>query len=102
MAVAVMTQRPGETTASASVIAIPIWQRVAARTIRVYLITILGLLGASAAGGTGTFDPLPAGAFFEKLAHAASYAIGPAVVALLWNLVELLGKLDERFPKLRG
>ena len=101
----VVTDRGGDvslTSAEAEVVPLKPLVRIIIRTLRIYLITALGLLGASVAAGAGTFDPLPAGQFFDKLGTALSYSIGPAVVSLLWAVVELLGRIDETQPQLNG
>ncbi len=98
----VVTDRGQAAVLAPTIVSLKPLVRVVIRTVRIYLITALGLLGASVAAGAGAFDPLPAGEFFNKLGTALSYSIGPAVVSLLWAVVEMLGKLDETWPELNG
>lgn len=61
---------------------------------------LLGIAAAPVAAGLGVV--LPPGDFFAAVKAAAGLALAPAVISLLQNLVELLGKLDEKFPRLRA
>lgn len=79
-------------------------QMVLTRTARVFVQSLLGML---AVVGTGFGMPddmqqmLPA-VFLDKFVLASQLAIAPASITFLQNVAELLAKLDERFPKLRG
>jgi hypothetical protein len=94
----VTTDRPqlGEV---ARVRPLPWYAMIGVRVARLYLMTLLGLLGA---GQTGVIDPVNALAFAVQLKGAALAAIGPAVVCLLWNATEILAQLDVRKPELRA
>ncbi len=75
---------------------------VLVRALRVYLQTLVGLLGTGAiASGMVPPDLLPAGDFAHALRVAAGMSLGPAFVCAAQNTIELLGRLDERLPQLR-
>lgn len=101
MAAVVVTARGDETPAAASVDVKPMHlvARALIRSVRAYLFTVAGLLGVSA---TGAFDPLPLPDFAAVFAFAVTTAVGPGIAALIWNSIELLTKLDESIPQLRG
>jgi hypothetical protein len=101
MAKVVVTDRGAATITAASVEFRPMNAvlRVLIRTARLYLFTVLGLLGVDT---TGVFDPLPPGEFLAQLLVALGYSIGPALVALIVNTLELLAKIDENMPELRA
>ena len=79
-------------------------QMVLTRTARVYVQSLLGALGVVATG-LGLPDEiqqmLPA-AFFDKVSLAAQMAVAPATITFLQNVGEILTRIDERFPKMRG
>ncbi len=85
------------------VVTMPAWERVAVRTGRVYLQSLVGFL---IAGGTGAAAAvgvnLPVGDFGKLMLASASLAVAPAVISLIQNTIELLGKLDTSNPQLRG
>lgn len=68
------------------------------RTVRSYLQGLVGFLVAGVSGVAVIAAP----DFFLTLQNAASLALAPAVVALLQNTIELLAKIDESKPALRG
>lgn len=77
-------------------------KRVLIRTLRTYLQALLGFLGLVAVmplPGTDPTDPLT---LWNKLVLAAGFALAPAVVALLQNVLEMISGLDESQPELRG
>lgn len=75
---------------------------VLVRALRVYLQTLVGLLGTGAlASDFLPSDLLPAGDFAHALKVAAGMSLGPAFVCAAQNAIELLGRLDERLPHLR-
>jgi hypothetical protein len=81
------------------------WAQVLVRFVRSYLQGLVGfLLLALAAKPTlaGLGVVIPPGDFLSALEVAAGLALAPSVVSLLQNTIELLGKLDEKFPKLRA
>lgn len=79
--------------------AVPAWQLIGIRALRVYLQSLLAVLGADAAGLVAV---APLGSFSGHLLAAVQMALAPAVVSLLWNSLEVLNKLDVSHPQLRG
>jgi hypothetical protein len=71
---------------------------VLVRAMRVFLQTLLGLLTA----GLVTPKALPAADFIHLLGLCAGLSLAPAVVCVIQNAIELLGKLDQSFPTLAG
>ena len=61
--------------------------------------TLTGLLSARL---TGLDGGVMAGAFLDVLALCAQMALAPAAMSLLTNTVEVLNKLDVKFPLMRG
>jgi hypothetical protein len=74
---------------------------VLVRTVRTYLQSLLGFLGATVVGVIPG-DPLAPPDAWAKLATAAGLALFPAVIAAIQNVLELLAKLDTCNPELRG
>lgn len=73
---------------------------VLVRVVRTYLQSLLGLLTAGMAGGAAGMIPFTD--FQDLLVKSASLAIAPAVVSAIQNILEILTKLDETKPELRG
>ena len=94
----VTTDRP-DTAQRATVRHLPWYVMILVRVVRVYLMTLLGLLGV---GATGQLPATAAPDFAHVLLAAALTAIGPAVVSAIWNATELLAQLDIRQPQLRA
>lgn len=72
------------------------------RAARVFLQTVLGIL-------TGTtvlpavapqFDIVPAAEFGDRLILAAGLSVAAVAVNVIWNLLELVTKLDQKYPTL--
>lgn len=84
------------------------WAQVLIRVVRTYLQTVVGLLlgagfGVAAAHAAEVVVPdMPAKGFIVLLLAAMSAAIGPAVVCLIHNAIEILTKLDVTNPELRA
>lgn len=79
--------------------------QVLVRFSRTYLQGLVGFLLLSLAAkpvAAGLGVVVPVGDFWGAVQVAAGLALAPAVISLLQNLVELLAKLDESFPKLRA
>ena len=103
----VVTERPTMTTDkelnSVTVIPMKPWQIVMVRTVRVYLMTLVGLLTVTGTPiGSSVGLTLTATAFWPWLVTCASVSVAPAVIALLQNAIELLAKLDATNPTLRA
>ena len=81
-----------------TIVTMPWYLAALVRAARVYIMTLLGLLGASATG----IAPVAFSDFSVALLSALQTAVAPAIVSLLWNTGELLSKLDETRPELRG
>jgi hypothetical protein len=85
------------------VVVVPAVLRALTRAVRVYLMTFVGLLLLAAAPTAGALpDPLPIAQAWPRIVAAAGMALFPAFVSLCWNAIELLAKVDERLPELRG
>lgn len=67
--------------------------RVARTAVQVFLGILLGLMG------TGL---IPYETFADLLVKAASLSAAPITIALLQNVLELLGSLDKTDPKWRA
>lgn len=76
---------------------------VLTRAARVYIQSLVGFLTAVLTGAAGSVGVnITAGNFGHQLLVCASLAVAPAVMSLLMNIAELLGKLDETRPELRA
>lgn len=103
----VVTERPEMTTDrqlnSVTVVSMPPWKIVLVRTTRVYLMTLVGLLTVTGTPfGSAVGLTLSAPDFFGWLLTCASVSVGPAVISLIQNAIELLAKLDATNPGLRA
>jgi hypothetical protein len=73
------------------------------RALRVYLQTLIGLLGAFGLGAASEVGvTMTAGTFAHTLLACASLALAPAIMSVLQNTVELLAQVDARLPKVRA
>lgn len=81
------------------VIAVSTVLLVLVRVCRVFVQSMLGLLGADAAGAV---QLAPDGTFWLHVKAAAAASLCVAFVSLLQNISEVLTKLDVKFPQLRG
>lgn len=72
---------------------------IAIRTARVYLQSIMGFLTLHA---TGLDKGLMPNEFGALLTTAASLAVATAAVTAIQNFIELLAKLDQKYPELRA
>lgn len=68
---------------------------IGVRAFRTFLQTMLGVITAGPATGL-----IPAKDFNHLLITAASLSVGAAVISLIQNAVELLGKFDQTHPTL--
>lgn len=76
---------------------------VLTRAARVYVQSLVGFLTAVLTGAAGAAGvTVTAGDFWHQLVVCASLAVAPAVMSLLMNVAELLGKIDETSPQLRA
>lgn len=79
--------------------------QVLVRGLRTYLQGVVGFLLLTLASRP-TAEALgivvPPGDFWEAFQIAAGLAVAPTVISLLHNTVELLGHLDNLFPKARA
>lgn len=102
----VVTQRRDVTTArqlkAVEVVSMPWWQIVGVRALRVYLQGLVGFLTANTSGATEAITGMPMGDFGHQLVMAMSLAVAPAVLSLLMNVTELLARLDQTNPRMRG
>lgn len=88
---------------SLNVLIVPmsIAKRLFIRTLKVYLSTLLGLLGVSVASVVVPVQsPVELTTFIGTLQNAALLSIAPAVVNLLFNLYILVNELDRSTPEL--
>ena len=102
----VVTKREDMTTKKelneVQVVAMPWYQIVGVRALRVYLQGLVGFLTANLTGATTAVTGVAVGDFGHQLTIAASLAVAPAVLSLLTNGIELLAKLDQSHPTLRA
>jgi hypothetical protein len=76
---------------------------VLVRAARVYIQTLVGLLGALGTGAAATVGvTLTAGGFWHLLVACSSIAVAPAVMSILLNSGELLAKWDAAYPEMRA
>lgn len=76
---------------------------VLVRAARVYLQTLIGLLGAFGLGvATDVGVTMTAGNFWHTLIACGSLALAPAVMSVLQNTVELLAQVDAKSPQWRA
>jgi hypothetical protein len=76
---------------------------VLVRAFRVYLQTLVGLIGALGTGVAATVGvTMTAGGFFHLLLACSGIAVAPAVMSILMNSTELLTKWDASHPELRA
>lgn len=94
----VVTDRPGAETPV--VRPLPWYAMIGIRVARLAIFTVLGNLGAGAL--TGTIGPVPLHDFGDALKLALNVSVGPIVVSLLWNGLEILQKWDQTKPELRA
>ena len=66
------------------------------RTARVYVQTLLGLVTA----GMAAPKAIPAADFYHLVTLCAGLSVAPAGLCLFQNALELLGKLDQKYPTL--
>ena len=86
-----------------SLVALRPWQIVLIRASRVYLQSFVGFMLATQSGaGLQLGMPLPAAGFWREVMACAGLALAPAVMSLLQNTIELLTRVDETLPQLRG
>lgn len=82
---------------------ISIIMRLLVRTLKVYLSSVLGLLGIA---GVSAVTPLPGPqdftTFSSSLEHALLWAIAPTIVNFMMNALILLTKLEANTPELMG
>jgi hypothetical protein len=95
----VIIDRPGPTPPGSRIDLVKMQPIVAIliRAARTYLQSLIGFLALLM-----TTDIVPLDGFADAFVTAASWAVAPAAIALLHNLVELLGRLDETAPQIRG
>lgn len=85
------------------IVAVPWWQIVLVRVARVYIQSILGLLGVTSSGlANAVGAQIPASTFLHQLQVAASLSLAIATITALQNIGELLAGLDTKRPTLRG
>lgn len=89
------------TAQATAVIQMPWWQMVGIRFLAVYLESLVAFLTAPALGLDAAIG-IPLSQFGNGFVVAASLALGPAVIATLRYLSEIVMKLDVRFPQLRA
>ena len=76
---------------------------IAVRASRVYLQTLIGLLGAFGLGVASEVGvTMTAGTFWHTLVACGSLALAPAVMSILQNTVELLAQVDAKLPQMRA
>ena len=82
--------------------AIQPWKSVAIRVARVYGEVLVGLFPVFLATDHDNHNGVAIWVFMHGFNQAAQYAIGPAMMALITNAVEILRGWDRSNPILRG
>lgn len=84
-------------------VALAPWKIAGIRALRVYLQSLVGFLLAGGSGAAGAVGiTMPVGDFGALLVSCASLAVAPAAISLIQNVIELLAKIDQTNPTLRG
>jgi hypothetical protein len=80
------------------------WKIVLVRSLRVYLMSLTGLLGAAGIGVTADVGVTMHAAvtMLQAVGACLVLALGPALVSAAWNTIELLKKWDASHPMLRA
>lgn len=68
------------------------------RATRVFLQTLLGLMTA----GTVVPKALPAADFIHLVILCSSLSVAASGICVIQNAIELLGKIDQKYPTLSG
>ena len=68
------------------------------RATRVFLQTLLGLMTA----GTVAPKALPAADFLHLVILCSSLSVAASGICVIQNAIELLGKIDQKYPTLSG
>ena len=89
----------GENSANYIVQALSPLRVIAIRTSRVYLQSVLGFVTAGMTGVDGGILPAD---FASLFVLALQMSAATAGVTALQNFLELLGKLDQKYPELRA
>jgi len=85
------------------IVLMPPLRIIAVRASRVYLQTLLGLLGAFGLGAAADLGVTMApGTFWHTLMTCAGLALAPAVMSILQNTAELLARVDTNLPQMRA
>lgn len=96
----VVTDRSSLTdTTQIQTVLLPAWRIILTRTLRVYLQSLLGMLSAAGLGAIPTGSQTDA---WHMIYHMLGLALFPAAFSFLQNSLELLNRLDETRPALRG
>lgn len=103
----VVTARAETTTdaqlAKVTVITMPPWKIVLVRAARVYIQTLVATIGAFLTPlGSVLGVSLSATDFLHTMLTCAGIAVGPAIMSILMNCLELLKKWDESHPMMRA
>lgn len=104
----VVTERVNMTTVKQTdkvqVVLMPPWKIVAIRSARVYLMSLIGLLGAAGIGVTADVGVTmhTAVTMLQVTGACVVLALGPTIISAAWNTIELLKKWDASFPELRA
>jgi hypothetical protein len=103
----IVTERSGMVTdhqaASVAVVLMTPVRIIGVRAARVYLQTLIGLLGAFGLGvATDVGVTMTAGTFWHTLVACGSLALAPAIMSILQNTVELLAQVDASSPQWRA
>lgn len=91
----------GDETPNILVVALSPLRIVLTRAARVYVQSLVGMMGLVMTG-IASESLITPNDFGGKLWMAAGFALAPSAITLLQNAAELLTKLDETRPKLRA
>lgn len=90
---------PASTPANVKVLVMTPLLIVVVRAARVYLQVVIGLLSAAGLGADGGMLP---SAFGPLVWSVLQLALAPALMSVLTNSAELLGRVDVHYPRVRA
>lgn len=100
MASTVITAHDSVKPSTVKIVKLPWYAMIGIRVLRLAIFVILGNLGNGAL--TGTIAAQPTADFITLLRAAVDVSVGPIVVSLMWNALEILKEWDIDHPQMRA